>query len=301
MLNLPENFKIKITNRYGNTGESWLKNIENIVDKYQKQFQLTDIHLIENLSMNVVLLAKSNLLGEVVIKIGTPSLSSIGEINVMKYYSSDYVPKTYYSSINDKVQVLERIFPGYSLNNLESMKERIHIFSDLSNKLLIPVNQNETFQTFEEIITEKINYAYENKSIFSDILWMIDIAHHLYHKIQSQNLPNYILHNDLHHKNILKSGNSWKAIDPHGIIGQRVFESCNFIRSEIENTNLEKDSIDRIISLVSQYFIEDKKLIEEALYVYIIEKIIFYTKNNSSISQISYNIDVCKKILRNLV
>lgn len=55
-LELPNKYKDKIINRYGAKGEEWLENINNIVEKYKKQFQLQDIKLIENLTMNIVIL-----------------------------------------------------------------------------------------------------------------------------------------------------------------------------------------------------------------------------------------------------
>lgn len=248
--------------------------------------------------MNIVIFAKSSIYGDIVMKIGTPNLSSITEINIIKHYNSDCVPITYYSSTDDKVQLLERIFTGYSLKNLENMKQRVQIFSDLANKLLIPANDEKNFQTFEEIFNKVIDYAYENKVIFSELFPMIKIATNLYQKIKTLHLPKYILHFDLHHKNILKTNTGWKAIDPHGVIGEKVFESCNFIRSEIENTVLEEKTISEIILLISKYFKEDKQLILEALYIYIIEKIILYIKNKCNTSIISYNINVCKEILK---
>ena len=97
-----------------------------------------------------------------------------------------------------------------------------------------------------------------------------------------------------------QSEKTWKAIDPHGVIGQRVFETCNFIRSEIEMTSFEKNNIAALISLVSEYFAEDKALVGEALFVYLIEKIIHYTKNKADPNRISYNIHVAKEILKYL-
>ena len=300
MFDLPENYKIKIINRYGETGKEWLENVDAILGKYQKQFCLEDIQLIENIRMNLVAFAKCDLYGDVIIKIGTPGPTALSEIIIMIYYSSQYVPKTYYSSITDRVQVLERIFPGYCLKNLENREERVKVFCDLSNHLLILANGEQNFQTFEENFKSKINYAYENKATYSDLLSMIDTATNLYQKIKDLHLPKYILHNDLHHKNILKAKTSWKAIDPHGIIGEKVFEACNFIRSEIENVSLEKNNINKIVSLISQYYKEDKQLILEALYIYIIEKIIFYTKNKADVKRISYNVNICKELLKML-
>ena len=91
------------------------------------------MELIKNLSMNIVILANSGQFEDVILKIGSPSQSSINEINAMKYYSSNYVTKCYYSSTVDKVILLERILPGYLLDHLETMEERIQVFCELSN------------------------------------------------------------------------------------------------------------------------------------------------------------------------
>lgn len=42
-------------------------------------------------------------------------------------------------------------------------------------------------------------------------------------EINSMNLPKYVLHDDLHHNNILKSKNDWKVIDTHGVVGEKNF------------------------------------------------------------------------------
>ncbi len=295
MLELPNHFKIKIINRYGETGKKWLENINIVIEKYQKQFNLETIKLIEDLSINLILFAKCDLYGDVVLKIGAPSPSH--EIEIMQQYSPNYVAKTYYASSSDKVQLLERILPGYPLNNLENIEERVKIFAKLANALFIPATGKESFETFENILNKRFHYVAENKILFSDILWMIHTSNELYHKMQAMHLPKYILHDDLHHKNILKTETGWKAIDPHGIIGEKIFECTQFIRSEIENGILEKSRIIKIIDLVSQHFNEDQTFILEALYVYTIDKIIFYTKNNYSKKRISYNINVAKEIL----
>lgn len=297
MLNLPEKFKINILNRYDEKGKKWLENLDCLIEKYTKKFELSDVQLIENMSINLVLFAKSELYGDVVMKIGAPDPTSLTEINVMKLYSSKYVPKCYFSSVEDKVMILEKISPGYSLVKLNTLEERIKIFSEISNYLLISANHTESFPTFDDLIKERMEYVYENKSTFTEILPMIAFANELYAKIKEKNLPKYILHNDLHHKNILKSQNGWKAIDPHGIVGERVFEACQFIRSELD---LKKDNLEEILNLLSQYFQEDKQLILESLYIYMITKIIFHTKNKYDIASISYNIDLCRRIQNQL-
>ena len=297
MLELPNNFKTRIMNRYGPEGKEWLDTIDDLVEKYKNKFQLQNIQLVDNLSMNIVLFAKSSQYGNVVMKLGAPGPISNAEINVMKYYSSDYVPKCYYSCIKDRFLLLERLSPGCSLSTLSNIEERIKIFSDISNHLLIPYNNKEIFPTFEEYFRERIEYVHEHVNSFSEIIWMIDIANHLYAKLRNMNLPNYILHDDLHHKNILKTENSWKAIDPHGLIGEKVLETSQFIRLELELDGLSNQKIEKIVSLLSKYYNEDEKLILESLYINTILKVIWYTKNKYSSQTISYNIDICQVIL----
>lgn len=296
MLDLPEKFKTNMINRYAKKGKTWLENIDAIVEKYIKKFKLSHIELIENLSINLVFFGKSELYGDVVLKVGAPGPTSLTEINVMKLYSSEYIPKCYFSSMEDRVMILEKISPGYSLKNLNNLEERIKIFSDISNHLLIPANSTKNFPTFDDLIKERMEYVYQNKSSFSDITQMIDFANEIYARIKEKSLQKYILHEDLHHKNILKSQNGWKAIDPHGIIGERAFETCQFIRAELENEIFNETKLEKIVILLSQHFKEDKQLILESLYVYLILKVINLKKNKHSIDTISYNISICQKL-----
>lgn len=301
MLELPENFKGKIMNRYAEKGQEWLNNLDTLIEKYTKKFELSDIQLIENLSINLVLLAKSEVYGDVVMKIGAPGPSTITEISLMQKYPPKYVPKCYFSSLDDGIMILEKISPGYPLIHLENLEERVKVFCDLSNHLLLPAKDTGIFSTFDELVKKRMEYAYQNKANFSDISWMIEMAEKIHKKIKAMNLSKYILHDDLHHKNILKSQTGWKAIDPHGIIGEKVIEVAQFIRFELEKTDLTEDNIDKIVTLVSQHFKEDKKLILEALFVVIVsEKIIWFIKNKENSQKVSYNIEVCKKLLNML-
>ena len=52
MLELPEEFRKNIVNRYNKKGIEWLNNLENVVNKYINKFELKDVELIKDLSMN---------------------------------------------------------------------------------------------------------------------------------------------------------------------------------------------------------------------------------------------------------
>ena len=238
-------------------GIKWLNSIDEIIEKYKKKFNLYNIRLVKNLTMNILLFASSNEYGEV-------------------------------------VMIIEKIYPGYQLNNLKNQEERIIVFCKILNNITIEDIPKSTFQSYEESLKEKIEFVYNDKQKYSNILHMVDIVKNFYSEIKNMNLPKYILHNDLQHKNILKSNDEWKVIDPHGIIGEKIFETTQFIRAELEYTNLDK--MDNIITLISKHLNEDKILIYKALYISTFLKLVYYINAKYDINVICYNIEMCDKI-----
>lgn len=296
MIELPKEFKQSIINRYAEKGIEWLNSIDKIVEKYEKKFSLYNMHLVEKLSMNIVIQANSDKYGEVVLKIGTPGKSVISEIEYISLFNSKCFAKCYYYNKEDRVMLLEKINPGYDLSCLKNQQERVNVFCEVLNNIMVPSVSNTSFRTYEEIIEEKIETVYSDKQDYSNILYMIDIVNKLYNEIKRMNLQKYILHEDLQHKNILKSEDGWKAIDPHGTIGEKIFETTQFIRGELEYTSVER--LDEIVTLVSKFLKEDKILIYKALYITIFEKIVFFIKSKYDTNFIDYNIKVCEKIYK---
>lgn len=300
MIELPEEFKQNVINRYGKEGIEWLNSVDKIIEKYKNKFKLYNIKLAKNLTMNIILFASTEEYGEVIIKIGSPTKTTISEINYINKCPTQYFVKCYYYDIDDRIMILEKISPGYSLDYLESQEERIKIFSNIYHSIKTIDTDNKLFRSYEEILNEKIKIVRNDKLRYKDILYMLDIVIDLYNEIKCMNLPKCILHNDLQHKNILKSNSEWKVIDPHGRIGERIFETSMFIREELKYIDL--DEMDTTVELISKYLREDKILIYKAMYITIFQKIIFYisTKYDNNTKIISYNIEICEKILEYL-
>lgn len=63
-----------------------------------------------------------------------------------------------------------------------------------------------------------------------DVAWAASVAHALLAN-QTEMMP---LHGDLHHENILADQDgTWRAIDPHGLIGDPVYDAANFFGNPI--------------------------------------------------------------------
>lgn len=292
MIILPEKFKESIVNRYNKDGIEWLNNIDKLIKKYIDKYKLEDIRLVNQLTMNLIFLAKSREYGDVVLKI-TPGATVISEVSALQHYNSKYSAICYDYDKEDKVILLELLSPGTSLFNVNNLEERIKIFSNIAINLMFDTENESDFKTFEKRFNNKIICVEQNKEEFLDITNIINKGVQLYKELKEQNLHKYVIHGDLQHRNILKSGDTWKAIDPHGIIAERAFETVPFILNEIRHYNIGIDELNNIILLLSKYFKEDKRLIEKALYITIVEKIIWHRHSKYDEKIIPTYIDIC--------
>lgn len=296
MIELPTEFKQSVINRYGLKGKEWLRNINVIIEKYIEKFNLFNVRLLKDLNINILIFATSPEYGEIVMKLCAPSITTLNEIKYIQLCNSEKFEKSYYSSLEDKVLILEKINPGYPLSEIEEQNERINIFCDMLNSIVTDNIHKEGFKSYDEEFMERITMVENNKEQYKDVLYMLNTATKLYKEIKKMNLPQYVLHEDLHHKNILKSENNWKVIDPHGTIAEKVFETVMFIRGEILLYH-SLDEIDKIVTSIAEKINEDKKLIYKACYVYLFSKIVYHIKVKNDYTKITQNIKICDKIL----
>lgn len=298
MIILPEKFKKSIINRYYEEGIKWLNDVDKLIEKYVEKYELENIRLVDNLSINLVLFAKSRRYGDVVLKIVPAHKTGISEVSAIQQYPSKYAPICYHYDKEDEVIILELLSPGTSLLTVDNLEERIKIFSNLANNIMFETENKDNFKTYKKRFNDKIICSRQNKEEFLDIANIINTSIQFYKELEEKNLPKYVLHGDLKHSNILKSGDNWKAIDPHGIIGERAFETAPFILNEFKHYNIKIEELDNIILLISKYFKEDKKLIEKALFITIVEKIIWQRHSQYDENLISTYIDICNYLLQ---
>ena len=297
MIELSDEFKKHTINRYEDEGKKWLNNIDKIIDKYVKKFKLTNLELSADSNINLVFFAQCPKYGKIVLKLSSPSVLSADEINYLKFCEKKYFEKCYFKSKKDKILILEKIEPGYDLGKIYSMKSRIEIFCKLLNNITTKKIPKNKFNTYDNLIKNRIKLVSENQEKYKNILNMVSNVDKFYNDIKNANLPTYVIHEDLHHKNILKSNNDWKIIDPHGIIAEKIFDCIQFIKGEISRCGINK--MDDIVSLVANNINEDKVLLYKAIYVYLFSKIIYHVKINNT-KEVERNINICNKILENL-
>lgn len=300
MIQLNQEFVDKITYKEGKEGITWLKQIENIIEKYQKKLQLENIKLFPKLTTNIIFEANSQLYGKVIIKLIFSSKTFQNEVNFIINCNSPYIVKCFYYNLEDKIIVLEKITPATSLNLVTDRIERISIFYKVMQSIINPIIDKNLYRDYFQSFMNKAN----NQTILlhtdDNIKNKIKTACNLYHTLDKLSLPKYVLHRDLHHYNILKDTNTWKAIDPQGVIGYSIFEFPQFIKSELNLENNDISKINDIVESLSNYTSIDNKLIYMALYIDTVEKILYYISINADKKIIDYNLLICNETIKNI-
>lgn len=269
MLELPNQYKIKIVSMFGTLGENWLSNVSRIVDKYITKFNLKNLVLHHDLSINLIIYAECEEMGEIVVKIGLPFFDELiyREIKALEEFNGKNACKCYYSNQDDGIRILERLIPGETLHNVENREERIIAFCEVALSLEVKLTHPIQLPTYREILDRSITQSNEQPEKFESLKEYIVVANDLYKEIENSNLPKYLLHADLHHDNILTSKNGRKAIDPHGFLGEKVMETARFMENEIQKQEINKDNILEVITLMAKYFNENETLICKALFI----------------------------------
>lgn len=269
MINLTDQYKNKILSMFGTIGENWLIDITKIVDKYVTKFHLTNLHVHKDLSINLILYAECEKFGKIVLKIGPPVFDELiyREATALEKFNGQGACKCYYSNLKDGIRILERLIPGETLNNVADRKERIKAFCDVALSLDIKMQYYKQLPSYRKILDRSISKSEEQPEKFKPLKELIIIANNLYNEIEEKHLPIYLLHADLHHDNILTSGNERKAIDPHGFLGEKVLETARFMEKEIEKQVISKENILEVINLMAKYFNNNKILICKVLFI----------------------------------
>jgi streptomycin 6-kinase len=227
---IPNTFQNRIITLHGSKGERWLESLPLLVDYYTEKWNLANVTISPELYYNLIMFADSPQYGEVVLKAGVPNPEILIEAKTLQIYNGRHACKCYEFDPENFVMLLERIIPGYNLTSFKSLEDRLRIAADIIKKLPLPAADTSGLPFY----SVWLNRAFR-KVKHTGILPLIKKAEKLFAEIESKNLPHFVLHGDLHHKNILYSSEGqWKIIDPKGVTAHKCFEAARFIDNEFE-------------------------------------------------------------------
>ncbi|MGN1341844.1 MAG: aminoglycoside phosphotransferase family protein [Bacilli bacterium] len=300
-MEISNNYKNNIEMMFGDIGKEWLQTIPNKIEKYVKLFNLKNIKLLNELTYNVLISGESSDFGPVVLKFEIPFKElTIRESTALKLNDGKGACKCYYSNIDDGVILIERLQPGRTLNSVNDLEDRIKIFNEVSTKFNIQIGENTGLPSYREILDRSINLAIEQEQKFLPVNELLQIANSVYEDLRVNNESNYLLHSDLFCDNILETNEGWKAIDPHGFVGEKILDTAIFMQKELEKKEFSENDVEILLNIMGKNINLDENDLLKALFVNYVLNICWNIEVNLDNKYISKSVDKVTELLQML-
>ena len=235
MIPVPNSFPRSAVRRFGDAGRLWIKELPEILAECEKRWELTACRPVADLSINLVFFATSGRHGEVVLKVTGPHSERDTEMYALERLGGEYACRCIDDDHSLGAMLLERLEPGSTLRLLDDPDVQLEVGMEMIENLPCGVADDHPFPTYRQWIDRTFRRALTQYSPPQEELALYDAASDLYERISYG--PTRLLHGDLHHDNILSSGDRWKAIDPQGVVGPVVMECGRFIQNHADQND----------------------------------------------------------------
>lgn len=262
MIQLADQFVNTIRSVHKEKGETWLKDFDTLIDYCEKRWSMQILAPFD-LSFNFVAPAIFKDGTEVVVKLALPSEEYFDELEALKLFNGNGMASLIDCDTEKGVIILERITPGNTLAELKDDDRATRIASKVVKQLWTPALDNTRIPN--TVIREKKLTDYRKKykngmGPFS--AEMLKEAEHVFRKMNHTIEESFLLHGDIHHFNILSGkGNSWSAIDPKGLIGEREYDLIQFLLNQLPADQLTEVTKRRIDILVEELNLDKERLL----------------------------------------
>lgn len=262
-MKLPHQFMQRIKAVHKEKGEEWLRNFNALILYCEKRWSMR-IMTPYQLSFNFAAPAILSDGTKVVLKLVVPSDDQfLHEVEALKLFNGNGIARLLDYELDMGIMILECITPGEKLASIQNDEEATSIICQVIEQLWIPVPAHCKLPTTSDKEHEFRNIC--NK--YSDGIGpfskqMLQETEVLFRHLNSTIKQQYILHGDLHHYNILSSGkDSWIAIDPHGMVGEREYDVIQMFWNTLPSENLTEVIERRINILVNELKLNEERVL----------------------------------------
>ncbi len=220
--NLNLTFVSNIQALYGAEGETWINDLSSRLTQLSEKWNLKFLNVMPNLTYNFVGLIEVIPTGEhAILKMGLRHENIATEVRWLQCFNKG-VPKIYWHDDEHYAFLMECLEPGNSLKTLVKAGQ-----DDSATRLLCHTIRDLQSHQQNKPDFPHISELAGSLSLLKNHLddKILSKAESLFHELTTNRAQDVILHGDLHHDNILSSGATWKVIDPHGYVGDPVFEA----------------------------------------------------------------------------
>lgn len=257
-MRLPDKFVRILKNIHKEKADEWLSNFDEMIALYEQKWELS-IHDPFDLSFNFVAPATRNNGEEVVLKVVLSHKEFCAELEVLKLMKGKGMVELLDHDLDQGVMILDRLRPGHTLAEIKDDEEAAHIASQIMKKLWVAAPKHSNIETVVDRENSLKRIARQHPNGFGPIAKEeIEEALMLFEQLNREINQPYLLHGDLHHYNILKNGDSWTAIDPKGLIGDREYDVIQYLLNKLPETNV-KNTIEKRINIFVKELDLDKE------------------------------------------
>jgi streptomycin 6-kinase len=255
-------FNKNIISIYGTEGRQWLYELPTIISEVAKQYHLTELVPVSNMSFNYVASGYQDS-RPIILKLGLNSKALVKETHCLRTFTNHSAAEVLANDNN--MIIMERSVPGTTPKEYFPVKdiEATAIFCSVLNELhSANVPDKHDFYHVKDLLKTLDNQLDIPDSILSK-------SRRLRDNLLSSTDKEVLLHGDLHHDNILKNGDEWLVIDPKGFIGDPAFEPAAYLCNpipELLQEDTKKILSDRIKLCVEKLEIPEQR-IKDWLYV----------------------------------
>jgi streptomycin 6-kinase len=299
-MQIPETFLEKAARQFGVDGPAWVQELPTVLARCQEKWRLSDCVPAGNLSINLVCYARSEIHGDVVLKIEGPHSERHTEIMALRLYDGRRACKCLEVEEDAAAVLLERIVPGHDLRSLPDKRTQLAVAAELIAELPLPLDQPYGFATYGDWISRAVATTHERYSPDARMVSLMAEMENRFYGLCPRDAPKFLLHGDLHHDNMLQHRDGeWKAIDPQGVIGPRFLESARFIENHaIDDKGVCLETLDETVAYLAERLGEEKHVIAGATLILHVLSTCWGYEMGYSAAQISQQKEQCEELLQ---
>jgi streptomycin 6-kinase len=234
-MQLPDEFVRNLEHVLGDRARAWLDGLPALIEACERDYGLTIGPRFE-LSYNYV--APATLVDgtEAVLKLSPHGDEFRHELTATRHYGGHGMARLLEADPDRGIALLERLRPGAMLVDLDATDDaKTEIAADVIKKLLREPPPDHGLPSARDwfVAFAKHREAYGGHGPLPKALFERGEA--TYEDLLNSAGPDALLHGDLHHYNVLSADRApWLAIDPHGLVGDPVFEIGAFFGNPLD-------------------------------------------------------------------
>lgn len=259
-------FVSNIRELYGEEGETWINDLPSRLTQLSEKWNFRFLSIMPDLTYNFVGLVEMIPTGTcAIIKMGLKHENIATEVQWLQCFNKS-VPKIYWHDDKCHAFLMGCLEPGNSLKTLVKAGQDDSATRILCHTIKDLQSHQQNNPNFPHISRLAGSFSLLKNHLDGKIL---SKAESLFHGLVSDRIQDVLLHGDLHHDNVLSSGTTWKVIDPHGYVGDPVFEVGAMIYNPCDYFPKEKSisqTVERRLKILAEELSFDAKRIKAWAY-----------------------------------